>query len=462
MKKRLLTIFLIFNIGIFAAGTLPKVEKFEGVKPWWLNGHESTEGVLEGIGVVNKRNKENGNLRIEAMELAKREISGIKNTQIDSTLTLEENNIAKSLNISTIGTTKEQVKATLVDTYEDEDNYYAYMVEFFDDLAYEKFINFLNENNRKFLENKNEYIKYLNKIVITNKKMSKITLNAGINKGLEKNEILNVYRLTEANLNPLTKELNDFSKEKVGEIVIEEVFEGQAIASADVYSTFKVKTGDIAVKSGEFKKEKEEIKAEKIGKLQKKYDYNLDYEPQVLNVERAVILGPKQYEFALMSDFSDKIGGQIKTGLLRFIEGSISFDMEKDFDLSALLKVGFPISKTTNLGLSYIKELSDNKSYVMGLLEYSFYENFAMFNLNYTSPIGEAAAHETIGASVQLKPDKNVLIGMEYVNKNDNVSDDYLALKLNLKVIDETWLGGGVIWDDNKTYFLKISRVMIF
>lgn len=463
MKIKGIIVFLLLNIFIFGENTLPKVERIEGLKPWWIENHESIEGVLEGIGVVYKGNKESGNLRVEAMELAKREISSIKTTTIDSTLVLEESNIDKSLNILTTGTTKAEVKALLVDTYEDENNYYAYMVEFKDDIARDKFIDFLKDNNRKFLENKNEYIKYLNKIVITNKKRSMITINAGENKKLQKNEILNVYRLTEANLNPLTKELNDFSKEKIGEIILSEIFENQSLAYADIYSTFRIKEGDIAVKTGEFQKDKEEIKLEKIDKLKKTYNYNFDYEPQVLNVERAFILGPRQYELSLMSDFSDRFSGGLKTGIFRFIEAGVKFDSKPKSSLEASLKVAFPIFKTTNIGLSYGKDFSEEGvSSITGLVEYIFYDGMGMIAANYNSPIGQKGNNESIGLSLQMKPDKNVLIGLEYVNKENNKTEDYLAAKVNLKIVGDIWLGGGVIWDENRSYFLKISRVMVY
>jgi len=149
MKIKGIIVFLLLNVFIFGENSLPKVERIEGLKPWWIENHESIEGVLEGIGVVYKGNKESGNLRVEAMELAKREISSIKTTTIDSTLVLEESNIDKSLNILTTGTTKAEVKALLVDTYEDENSYYAYMVEFKDSASRDKFIDFLKDNNRK-------------------------------------------------------------------------------------------------------------------------------------------------------------------------------------------------------------------------------------------------------------------------------------------------------------------------
>lgn len=461
MKKHFLLIFLLINLFTFGETVLPKVEKIDGLKPWWLDSHENIEGVLEGIGVVYKGKKEN--LRTEAMELAKREISSIKNTTIDSTLTLEQSNIDKSLSISTIGTTKSDVNAILVDTYEDENNYYAYMVEFKDTLARDNFITFLKNNNRKFLENKNEYIKYLNKIVITAKKRTKITLNAGLNKELQKNEILNVYRLTEANINPMTKELNDFSKEKVGEIVVSEVFENQALAYADLYSTFRVKEGDIVVKTGEFKKDKEETHLERIDKLKKSYDYNLDYEPQVLNVQRAYILGPRQYELSFMSDFNDKFEVDFKTGIFRFIEAGVNMNTNENSGLRGLLKIAFPILKTTNVGLAYQKDFdTKGESAVVGLLEQNISEGRILLSLNYTSPINKGGKDESFGASLQLKPDKNVLIGGEYLNKEGSKSDDYTALKINLKITNDTWFGGGVIWGEERTYFVKLSKISIF
>ena len=459
MKMKFIVFFAIFSISIFPQA-LPKIEKIDGVKPWWLQSHQNIEGVLEGIGVVFKGNKTNQNFRTEAMELGKREISSIKNTFIDSKLVFEESSLEKNLSISTIGTTSSKVNAILVDTYEDESNYYAYMVEFFDSKARNEFVELINNNNRKFLENKNNYIKYMNQVVITNKKLTKITINAGKDKEFEKREILNVYRLVDESYNPLTKEIEDFTKKKVGEVIVEEVFDNQALASADIYSSFKIKEGDIVISSGQFEKSKEEIKMQKVDKLEKTYNYNFDYEPQVLNVERAVILGPRQYELSFMTDFDDKLEGEFKTGIFRFVEGSIS--LKDDRGISGLLKVAFPIYKTANIGLAYERVLDENEEYVMALAEFNFWQGMGILNANYTSPIGKKALNEKIGLSLQYKPDKNVLLGAEYQNKIDNISDDYLALKLNLRVTDSTWLGGGLIWDEDKSYFLKVSRMLIF
>ena len=462
MKIKFVGFFVLISLLTFGQA-LPKIEKINGLKPWWLKSHESIEGVLEGIGVVFKGNKTNQNYRLEAMELGRREISSIKNTFIDSKLILEESSLDKNLSISTIGTTSAKVNAVLVDSYEDEDNYYAYMVEFYNDKARNNFINLINEKNRFFLENKNDYIKYMNRMVITNKKRTKITINAGKDKDLSKKEILNIYRLTDESFNPLTKEVEDFNKVKIGQVVIEEVFDNQALASADIYSSFRIKEGDIAISTGEFDKSKEELKTEKVDKLKTTYNYNFDYEPQVLNVERAVILGPSQYELSFMTDFDDRLEGYLKAGIFRFVEGSISLSPKDDFGIRGLIKVAFPILKTGNIGIAYEKMLNSNEDYIMALAEYNFLQGMGILNVNYTSPIGKKAQNETIGLAFQYKPDKNVLLGAEYQNKIDNTSDDYLALKLNLRVTDETWLGGGVIWnEDDRKYFLKVSRIMVF
>lgn len=462
MKFKILSLFVLISILAFSSTVLPPIEKIEGIRPWWLEKTFPIEGVLEGIGMSSKKDLDSPRYRIIAMELAKREIAGIKNTHIDSTIVLDENSMNKNTAISTRGTTAEDVKAVLIDSYEDENNYYVWMAEFLDEKAISEFAAYLNDKNRKTIENKNQYIKYMNKVVITNKKRSKITINGGTDKGFEKNEILNVYRLTDANLNPLTNELNDFSKEKVGEVVVEEVFDKQALASASLLGTFKVKEGDIVVKSGLIKENKAIVKIEKVDELKKKYDYNLDYEPQVLKVERAKLLSPHQYELSLMSDFNTRTSGDIKVGILRFIEGTISFDINKSANLAALLKVGFPVSDTTSFGIAYKKNMDSAESFVIGLMEYSFYENVGILNLNYTSPIGKGAVGEEVGASVQVNPSKDVLIGMEYVTLVEDKTDNYLALKLNLQVIDGIWLGGGVIWDENREYFMKISNNGLF
>lgn len=460
--KKYMFMFLIISLYSFTAVKIPRIEQVEGLKPWWLSNHRSVEGVLEGVGMVSKKNS--STYRTEALELAKVEIAGIKNTYIDSTLLLEQNNNTNNLNISTKGTTSAQVNGIIIDTYEDESDYYVWVAEFYNDNSRNDFVNFINEKNRETLENKLEYLKYLNKTVITNKKRSKITLNNSDNKTFQKNEILNIYRLTESNINPMTKELNDFSKEKVGEAVVEEVFDNQILASADILSTFRIKEGDIAVSSGKIKEEKikEETKEKKISKLQTLYNYNLNYEPQVFYVERSKLLGPRQYELSLMSDFNDKSDMNFKVGILRFVEGTATLDMSNNSSLNAMIKVAFPILKDVNVGMAYKKDLDNQSSYAIGLLEYSFYENAGFLNLNITSPIGNNNEDEIFGVSAQIKPDKDVLLGAEYSTEVNNNHNDMTILKLNLKMIENTWIGGGVIFDDERTYFLKISNIAIY
>ena len=460
--KKYMFMFLIIGFYSFSAVKIPRIEQVEGLKPWWLSNHRSVEGVLEGVGIVSKKNS--STYRTEALELAKVEIAGIKNTYIDSTLLLEQNNNTNNLNISTKGTTSAQVNGIIIDTYEDESDYYVWVAEFYNDNSRNDFVNFINEKNRETLENKLEYLKYLNKTVITNKKRSKITLNNSDNKTFQKNEILNIYRLTESNINPMIKELNDFSKEKVGEAVVEEVFDNQVLASADILSTFRIKEGDIAVSSGKIKEEKikEETKEKKISKLQTLYNYNLNYEPQVFYVERSKLLGPRQYELSLMSDFNDKSDMNFKVGILRFVEGTATLDMSNNSSLNAMIKVAFPILKNVNVGMAYKKDLDNQSSYAIGLLEYSFYENAGFLNLNITSPIGNNNEDEIFGISAQIKPDKDVLLGAEYSTEVNNNHNDMTILKLNLKMIENTWIGGGVIFDDERTYFLKISNIAIY
>lgn len=460
--KKYMFMFLIISLYSFTAVKIPRIEQVEGLKPWWLSNHRRVEGVLEGVGMVSKKNS--STYRTEALELAKVEISGIKNTYIDSTLLLEQDNNTNNLNISTKGTTSAQVNGIIIDTYEDESDYYVWVAEFYNDNSRNDFVNFINEKNRETLENKLEYLKYLNKTVVTNKKRSKITLNNSDNKPFQKNEILNIYRLTESNINPMTKELNDFSKEKVGEAVVEEVFDNQILASADILSTFRIKEGDIAVSSGKIKEEKikEETKEKKISKLQTLYNYNLNYEPQVFYVERSKLLGPRQYELSLMSDFNDKSDMNFKVGILRFVEGTATLDMSNNSSLNAMIKVAFPILKNVNVGMAYKKDLDNQSSYAIGLLEYSFYENAGFLNLNITSPIGNNNEDEIFGVSAQIKPDKDVLLGAEYNTEVNNNHNDMSILKFNLKMIENTWIGGGVIFDDERTYFLKISNIAIY
>ena len=215
-------------------------------------------------------------------------------------------------------------------------------------------------------------------------------------------------------------------------------------------------------KKKSIKKRQNITKEKKISKLQTLYNYNLNYEPQVFYVERSKLLGPRQYELSLMSDFNDKSDMNFKVGILRFVEGTATLDMSNNSSLNAMIKVAFPILKNVNVGMAYKKDLDNQSSYAIGLLEYSFYENAGFLNLNITSPIGNNNEDEIFGVSAQIKPDKDVLLGAEYSTEVNNNHNDMTILKLNLKMIENTWIGGGVIFDDERTYFLKISNIAIY
>ncbi len=460
MKKILL--FFTFTMILFAeeVDLFPKIEKVKGVKPWWINDISPVEGMIGGVGIVPKGfyKDDQGKLRGAAMEGARREIATAKNTFVESRIDLKQNKDNTDLNVNSTQYTSGEVKALLIDTWEDEDSYYVWMGEFLDRVSYENLKVYINKKNVDTIENKINLIKYEGRIIVTNRDGGMITINAGSDKGVKVNEVYYIYRLSDESVNPLSNQVEDFTKEKIGEITIKEVFKKSSRGQASFMSNFKIQKGDIAYSAGYSQSEKEEQKQLAKEEKMKKYDYDLEYVPKVLEVERAKTLSTRQYSLSASTDFnSSKFDARI--GLFRFFEASLNYNFNEKNYFDFLGKVGFPINRDTLIGLAYEKNWGNDVEYLIGLVEYQFAEGYGIANLNYKNPLGSVSEADYIGGALQLQPSSGVILGTEYGRKLENNATSNFTIKINLEVMDEIWFGAGVSWENERMYFIKIEHL---
>ena len=213
MKKVLL--LLLFTLSIYGEkidSVFPVIDKVQDVAPWWMNEISPVEGMIGGIGEAISKDKK---ARTVAMEAARREIAASKQTIIEANFNLKQDSSGNtSANLQSQQTIKGEVKAVLIDTWDNGDKLYVWMGEFLNDESQEKLKNYIIQKNQETMENRIQIAKYAGKIVITNKDAGRITLNAGKDKKVKKGEVYNVYRLKSESVNPLNNEVEDFSSKK--------------------------------------------------------------------------------------------------------------------------------------------------------------------------------------------------------------------------------------------------------
>ncbi len=460
MKKFLL--FFIFTMVLFAdeVDLFPKIEKVKGIKPWWVNDISPVEGMIGGVGIVPKSFYEDdqSQLRGAAMEGARREIAATKNTYVESSIKLKQSTDNTDLNVDSTQYISGEVKALLIDTWEDEDSYYVWMGEFLDRVSYENLKVYINKKNVETIENRINLIKYDGRIIVTNKDGGMVTINAGKDKGVNINEVYYIYRLNDESVNPLSNQVEDFTKEKIGEITIKEVFQKSSRGQASFMSNFKIQEGDIAYSAGYSQNEKEAEKQVAKEEKMKKYDYDLEYMPKVLNIERAKTLSTRQYSLSASTDF-DASKFDARIGLFRFFEASLSYNFDDKNYFDFLGKVGFPVNRDTLIGLAYEKNWGNDVEYLIGLFEYQFAEGYGIANINYKNPLGSASEADYIGGALQLQPSSNVILGTEYSRKLESNATSNFTIKVNLEIMDEIWFGAGVSWEEDRKYFVKIEHL---
>lgn len=460
MKK--IFLLIIFTLSIYGEkinSNLPSIEKVQNIEPWWLSETNPVEGMIGGIGIAVKKEK---NARSIAMEAARREIVASKQTYIEADFKLkQESNGKTSAKLESQQTIKGEVKALLIDTWEDDKKFYVWMAEFLDKESMNKLALYINAKNKETIENKIQIAKYAGRIVVTNKESGKITLNAGENKNIKKGEVYNVYRLKSESVNPLSNEVEDFSRKKIGEIVIIDVLDRSSIAQASFIDNFKIDIGDVVYPTGVTFKEKKQKKISEREAKMKKYDYDLEYIPKLLYVEKAKSLSTRQYSVSAYTDF-DNYTLEAKMGFLKFFEASLIGTDDNDNEIQFFGKVGIPITEELYAGIGYDSTISESKDYIVTLIDYLFMEKKGIASFNYKYPVESNPNKGIIGASIQSQINPSVVLGIELGKTLESSSNNYLTLKGNLEIMNEVWLGGGLTWKDHdRVYFIKIEHLNI-
>lgn len=458
MKKLFLLFILSFSLFPAEIDLFPEIEKINGVKPWWIEEVSPIEGMIGGIGIVPLNSQ---NTREAAMEAAKREIAGSKKTYIESEVKLKQNNNNSMMDIESVQKIEGEVKALLIDSWQDSDYFYVWMGEFINRTAYNNLKEYITEKNIKTKENRINIVKYNGKTIVTNKDGGQITITKGSNEGVKVNEVFYVYRLTDESVNPLSNEVEDFSKNKIGEIIIKEVFPESARGEASIVGNFRIQIGDVAYSAGYTLDEKDKEEIEKKEEKMVKYNYDSNYIPKLMNVERAKSLSTRQYTLSLMTDFSSTTL-ETSIGLFRFFEAGLYYNIDDESTLNFIGKVAFPVNRDTMVGLAYEKNWTNGVEYIMGLFEYQYAEGYGIADVNYKSPLGNASEPSFMGGSIQLQPTDTVILGTEYSKYLESGGTSQFSLKVNLEVMDQLWVGAGVTWSDDRRYFIKVQHLNIF
>jgi len=464
MKKRIILLTLcIFTFSIYANENIvenlfPVIEKVQSVRPWWINNPNPVEGMTGGIGMSHF--KEN-NKREIAIGLARREIASSKRTIVQSEFTAKQDSTgASKAQIESRHIVEESISAVLIDTWEDDGHYYVWMAEFLDKNSYERLKTFIEAKNIEINENRINLAQYANRIVITNKDFGKITLNVGKDKNVNLNEVYNVYRLKAESVNPISGQVEDFSKTKVGDVTIIDVLDRSSIGQANFIDSFRIQVGDIVEATGVTKDEyiltKKTIKEDKM----EKYNYDINYIPKIRNVERAKSFSTRQYSLSASSDF-DNHYLESRVGLFRFFEIGVLGAQGDDNYFEVFGKVGFPLYENLYVGFAYENRLGEDEEFAISMLELNFWDNIGLSALNYKHPLDSNDKKGTVGASIQLQPHTSVIIGAEGGKILESSGDDFVTIKLNLEIMDDIWLGGGISWENERVYFVKLEYINI-
>lgn len=460
MKKIL--ILLLISISIYGEtieNLFPRIEKVQGVRPWWIEEVNPVEGMIGGIGSAPLNLN---NAREIAMESARREIVASKRTYIESEMRLQQDSRGEaSAEVASRQVVTGEVTAILIDTWEDNNSLYVWMAELIDRQSYERLRAYINQKNIETIENRINLVRYLDRIAVTNKESGMITLNAGLDKDLRTGEILNIYRLRDESVNPLSGEVEDFTRKKIGEVIVIDVFERTSRAQASFIDSFRIQIGDVAYPTGVMADER--VAERQIAREEKmvKYDFAYDYIPKISKVERVETLSNRQYSLRLYSDFTTA-NISTRIGFFRFFESGLKFAYEKDnSSLEFIGKVGFPINADTSIGLGYESNLLDDGDYVIAMIEHIIANGLGLATFNYKHPMGSNSEVGYLGGAFQLQPTKSVLLGTELGRVMESSGDNELTVRINLEVMDHLWFGAGISWQDERIYFIKFEYLNI-
>ncbi|MBZ4684187.1 MAG: hypothetical protein PWP46_2053 [Fusobacteriaceae bacterium] len=470
MKKIILFLFILTFSFSFAEDSF-NIYKIQNKAPWWLNNY-IINGVNSAIGSAAKSpNKTIDEIRKEAITSARVELAANKKVIIESQLNTERTNDGTKTKITTQENVKAELSTTLVDSYEDDDFYYVWLVELINDSEREKLNDFIVMNNLEEKKYKENILKYKDEIVIVNKKLNTVTLNYGKNRNIKPHQIYNVYKLSDKLKNAVTNETEDFSKEKVGEIEITEVFDNTSNAKIiNTTDLLSIKKGQIAIYSG-FDRELYDYK-KKLQKERKlsKYPLDTNYFSTGNEIVRATALKPHNYFLKVKTNFKGNNNVSLQYGIFDFTELSLNQYFANETYTEFGIKLGIPVENPYysytkyTFGAKYTFRSQGLQNTLDALLDY-YVSEITLLNVDYRFYLekDDNKQYEELYTTLSFLLNEKANLGIEGKIDNDfDINSASLATKLNINVADGSNLEFGIKWDDERTYMLSYENKGVF
>ncbi|TDT71470.1 hypothetical protein EV215_0846 [Hypnocyclicus thermotrophus] len=470
MKKIFLFLFILMFSLSFSEDTF-HIYKIQNKAPWWLNNYIIT-GVNSAIGSAAKSpNKTIDQIRKEAITSARVELAANKKVMIKSQLNTERTNNGTKTKITTQENIKEELSPTLVDSYEDNDFYYVWLVELNNNTEQEKLNNFIKNNNLNEKKYKENILKYKDEIVIVDKKLNTVTLNYGKNRNIKPHQIYNVYQLSNKLKNAVTNETEDFAKEKIGEIEITEVFNTTSNAKIiNLTKLLSIKKGNIAIYSG-FDKELYNYK-KKLKKERKLSKYPLDttYFSTGNEIERSTSLKPHNYFLKIKTNFKGNNNISLQYGIFDFTELSLKQYFANNNYTEFGIKLGIPVETPYYsyakyiFGAKYTFKSQGLQNTLDALVDY-YISDITLLNIDYRFYLekNNNKQYEELYTTLAFLLNEKANLGIEgNIDNNFDINSASLATKLNINVSNGSNLEFGIKWDNQRTYMLSYENKGIF
>lgn len=468
MKKIILiSLFLLATFIINAEDkkyVFNEVLSEDKIEPWWVKSPNPVDGMIGGVGIASDKKDEDR--RKKAVQMAQTEIAQRKgSTKIESTVELKQTREKSNVSLESNQTTETEINAVLISQWEKKELFgttlYVWMAEFTDKSAYEKLNTYIEMKNKEFQNTKN----FKDKIVIAEKKFpNRYIINAGKNKGIKKGDILEVFEFQQNIKNPSTGKYDIYTEKKKGELIVLESYENTAKTKASLLKSISLKENLIVRKTNRT------VDTDK--KEKKKNEFKSEYIPKVRMVEKASSLKNLNYLVNVDSDFDRKYSAELKLGLLDFFELGVlagkNEDYEKDDEYYNELsfKLGLPL-KIIDIGAMY----KYNTKLETETLSYLFETGFLIMNFGIQyEQILNKDYDDILGLSFSINPplmESRIKLGGELRTISKEIfetdKNNEYTIKLDLKVLQNTWLGIGKAWEsDEQRIFITVNHIASF
>lgn len=457
MKK----IFLMMLILSYFSYGFPKVEKEVKGLPWWVKNPSPVNGINGGVGISSfKLYDYPDKQRKEAILYGKAEILSNKNSKISSEFNLVKTDKKTKLKMKIDEKSIGEINTIILDRwYSKKGDLYLWIIEKPKDQTLRELEKFVLVNNKKIRNDNLNLLKYQNSLVVKGKTPFKINLY-GNNKA-EIGDVYEIYRIESPIKSNYSEDIIDYKKRLIGNAEIIEKIEKQATAKVSAIDYFKIKKGDIAIETGE--NIIETLKYEKIKHEEKRKSLNFDdeYSFMVKDVDKGYALKNRHYILGYRSDFGHENKFYIKTGLFDFFEPSFihDFDSGKTF---IGMKFGLDLN-FIGIGAKIERDMEKEVDYLTSIISIKSKNKAIELNMNYKNVLDKEHKYdERLGFALNFRLSKRAYFGGEYITLKDDLYDKDINIKLNLQLLQDFWLSGGITWEDDRRYYLMIETINIY